>query len=273
MATRLTLIQGFIIDMDGVLYRGKRPLAGAGEFIELLQAEGTPFLLLTNNSTRTPAQYVDKLRRMGIEVGEEAILTSGQATAMYLERVAPGARVYVIGEEGLQTEIARRGFAIVEEDVEFVVVGMDTRLTYDKLRIATLAIRRGAAFIGTNPDRTFPAEEGIVPGCGAILAALEAATDVRPLVIGKPQRAIFDLALARMGTDRGATAVLGDRLDTDILGGKEAGLLTILILSGVTSRRDLEGSSVVPDLVFEDLDQLRAAWREAGSFSFRESAG
>ncbi|MFQ6057849.1 MAG: HAD-IIA family hydrolase [Anaerolineae bacterium] len=259
---RLASVQGFIIDMDGVLYRGDRPLAGAREFIQVLQAGETPFLLLTNNSTRTPAQYVAKLQRMGIHVDEEVILTSAQATAMYLERVAPpGARVYVIGEEGLQSEIARRGFAMAEEDVAFVVVGMDTRLTYDKLRIATLAIRHGAKFIGTNPDRTFPAEEGIVPGCGAILAAVEVATDVKPLVIGKPQRAIFDLALARMGTDRGATAVLGDRLETDILGGQEAGLMTILVLSGVTTRRDLERSPVAPDLVFEDIEHLRAAWQ------------
>jgi 4-nitrophenyl phosphatase len=260
---RLASIQGFIIDIDGVLYRGGQPLAGAREFIEFLQAEGTPFLLLTNNSTRTPAQYVDKLRRMGIEVDEETTLTSAQATAIYLEQAAPGARVYLIGEEGLRAEIAGRGFILAEEDVEFVVVGMDTHLTYDKLRMATLAIRRGATFIGTNPDRTFPSEEGIVPGCGAILAALEAATDVRPLVIGKPQRTMFDLALARMGTGQGTTAVLGDRLDTDILGGKEAGLLTILVLSGVTSRRDMENSSIVPDRVFEGLGQLRAAWQEA----------
>lgn len=260
---RLASIQGFIIDIDGVLYRGGQPLAGAREFIEFLQAEGTPFLLLTNNSTRTPAQYVDKLRRMGIEVDEETTLTSAQATAMYLEQAAPGARVYLIGEEGLRAEIAGRGFILAEEDVEFVVVGMDTHLTYDKLRMATLAIRRGATFIGTNPDRTFPSEEGIVPGCGAILAALEAATDVRPLVIGKPQRTMFELALARMGTGQGTTAVLGDRLDTDILGGKEVGLLTILVLSGVTSRHDLESSSIVPDLVFEGLDQLQAAWQEA----------
>lgn len=263
---RLASVQGFIIDMDGVLYRGDQPLAGGREFIEFLQAEGMPFLLLTNNSTRTPTQYVDKLRRMGIEVDEGVILTSSQATAMYLERVAPpDARLYVIGEEGLRAEIAGRGFAIAEEDVEFVVVGMDTHLTYDKLRIAALAIRRGAAFISTNPDRTFPSEEGIVPGCGAILAALEAATDVSPLVIGKPRRAIFDLALARLGTDRGDVAVLGDRLETDILGGRVAGLLTILVLSGVTSRLDLEGSSIVPDLVFEDIDQLWAAWRDARS--------
>ncbi len=253
-------IKSLIIDMDGVLYRGNEVIEGAGEFIALLQREGVPFLLLTNNSTRTPDQYVEKLAEMGIAVEEGDILTSAQATALYMERIAPPrTRVYAIGQEGLQAAL-REKYTIVEGGASFVVVGMDTELTYEKLKIATLLIRSGAKFVATNPDRTLPTEEGLIPGSGAILAALEAATGVAPFVVGKPEPAIFDLALARMGVGREGAAVIGDRLETDILGGQRAGLITILVLSGATSRQELENSCIKPDLVFEDVRQLYDAW-------------
>jgi len=186
-------IQSLIIDLDGVLYRGDEAIVGAREFIALLQREGIPFLLLTNNSTRTPGQYVTKLGKMGIAIEESDVLTSAQATALYLERIArPEARVYAIGEEGLRAALGER-YTIAEEGADFVVVGMDTGLTYEKLRVATLLIRGGARFIATNPDKTLPTEEGLVPGNGAVLAALEAATGVSPFVVGKPEPAIFDL--------------------------------------------------------------------------------
>lgn len=250
-------IRGFLIDMDGVLYRGDLPLPGARRFVQALQDEDVPFILLTNNSTRTPSQYMTKLEQMGLHVAPSALLTSAQATAMYLEKVAPpGTRMYVIGEDGLRNEITERGYVITEDDVAFVVAGQDTRLTYEKLRIATLAIRSGAIFIGSNPDRSFPAEDGITPGTGAILAALEAASDVTPTVIGKPQQVMFDLALEQLGTRPEETAMIGDRLETDILGANEAGLLTLLVLTGITSRQDLLESDIRPDVVYEDLLQL-----------------
>lgn len=259
----LRSIQSLIIDMDGVLYRGDRPMPGASEFIRLLQQQGVPFVLLTNNSTRTARQYVTKLQKMDIEVEEGVVLTSGEATAIYLEKVAsPGARIYLIGEDGVRLEVAKRGFTIAEEGVTFVVVGMDTQLSYEKLKKAALAIRRGARFIGTNPDRTFPTPEGLAPGNGAILAALEAATDVKPFVTGKPQRAIFELALEKMNATRDKAAVIGDRLDTDIVGGIDAGLTTILLLSGIARSQDVERSSVKPDLIFADMHDLYEAWRE-----------
>lgn len=243
--------------MDGVLYRGDRPLPGARCFVRMLQDKGIPFMLLTNNSTRTVAQYMTKLDHMGLQVTPSDILTSAQATAMYLQRITPpGTRMYVIGEDGLHEELTSRGYVVAEEDVAFVVVGMDTHLTFDKLRTATLAIRSGAVFVGTNPDRTFPSEEGITPGSGAILAALEAATDVSPTIIGKPQQAVFNLALEKLGMRPEETAMIGDRLETDILGGQKAGLFTILVLTGVTSRQHLSDSDLKPDLVFENLDQL-----------------
>jgi len=167
--------------------------------------------------------------------------------------------VYAIGEEGLRAALGER-YTIAEEGADFVVVGMDTGLTYEKLRVATLLIRGGARFIATNPDKTLPTEEGLVPGNGASLAALEAATGVAPFVVGKPEPASFDLALARMGVGKEGTAVIGDRLETDILGGRRAGLSTILVLSGATSRQELENSTIKPDLVFENVRQLYESW-------------
>jgi 4-nitrophenyl phosphatase len=255
--------KSLIIDLDGVLYRGNEPIEGAREFIALLQREEIPFLLLTNNSTRTPGRYVEKLAKMGIVVGESDVLTSAQATALYLERIAPpGARVYAIGEEGLRAALGEK-YILTEDKADFVVVDMDSELTYEKLRVATLLIRGGAGFIATNPDKTLPTEEGLIPGNGAILAALEAATGVAPFVVGKPEPAIFDLALARMGVGKEGAVVIGDRLETDILGGWRAGLITILVLSGATSRQELENSPVKPDLVFEDVRQLYEVWSKS----------
>lgn len=257
----LASIKNLILDMDGVLYRGNQALPGAGEFIRMLQKKKIPFLLLTNNSTRTPAQYVARLHSMGIEVAEDDILTSSQATALYLEQVVPaGAGVYVIGEEGLHSAVLEKGYRLVDGGADVVVIGLDRHLTYDKLKIATLAIRRGALFIGSNPDKSLPTEEGFHPGAGSMLAAVEAATNVAPTVIGKPQTAIFDLALAKLGVGKEGTAIVGDRLETDILGGYRANLITILVTSGATTRQDLDSSDIKPDFVFDDLRHLGQVW-------------
>jgi 4-nitrophenyl phosphatase len=257
---RLQSIKSLMIDLDGVLYRGDEAIVGAREFVAFLQREQVPFLLLTNNSTRTPGQYVTKLAKMGIAIEERDVLTSAQATALYMEGMAPpGGRVYAIGEEGLRAAL-REKYTIAESEADFVVVGLDSGLTYGKLKTATLLIRGGARFIATNPDKTLPTEEGLIPGSGAIVAALEAATGVAPFVVGKPESAIFDLALARMGVGKEGAAIIGDRLETDILGGRRAGLLTVLVLSGATSRQELGNSSIKPDLVFEDVRQLYEAW-------------
>jgi len=260
---KLQSIKSLIIDLDGVLYRGDKPIESAREFIAFLQRGGIPFVLLTNNSTRTPGQYVKKLAGMGIAIEESAILTSAQATALYLEKIAPpGARVYAIGEDGLRAALGET-YTLSRDGADFVVVGMDTKLTYEKLKTATLLIRGGARFIGTNPDKTLPTEEGLIPGSGAILAALEAATGVAPFVVGKPEPAIFDLALARMKVGKEGAAVIGDRLETDILGGQRAGLITILVLSGATSQQDLGNSPVKPDFVFKNVKQLYESWSKS----------
>ena len=258
---KLRSITDLIIDMDGVLYRGDEAIPGAKEFFAFLRERPTGFILATNNSTRTAQQYVDKLAQMGVEVTLEEILTSSQATAMYLETLAPPwTKVYVIGEEGLETAVRERGYIISGDGAEFVVAGMDRRLTYEKLKVATLLIRKGARFIGSNPDKTLPTEEGFIPGAGATLAALEASTGVAPTIIGKPERTIFELAMAKLGGSQEDTAIVGDRLDTDVLGGYNAGLKTILVLSGATNRQDVDNAPVKPDLVFEDIRHLHQAW-------------
>jgi 4-nitrophenyl phosphatase len=260
---KLRCIENLIIDMDGVLYRGDEPIPGAKEFFAFLREHSIGFILATNNSTRTGQQYVDKLARMGVEVALSEILTSSQATAMYLETLAPpGTRVYVIGEEGLETAMRERGYIISGDGAEFVVVGMDRRLTYEKLKVGTLLIRKQARFIGSNPDKTLPTEEGFIPGAGAVLAALEASTGVAPTIVGKPERTLFELALTKMRSSKENTAIVGDRLNTDVLGGYNAGLMTILVLSGAATRQDVDSAPVKPDLVFEDIRHLYEAWRQ-----------
>lgn len=259
---KLWTIKAFIIDMDGVLYVGQHRLPGARQSLSYLEEHHIPFILATNNSTLTPTQYVAKLRAMGIEVAQDRILTSGQATALYLSQVAPArARVYAIGEAGLISPLKEQGFHLAEKEVDYVVVGLDRQLTYEKLTLATLAIRAGATFIGTNPDTTLPTEQGLVPGTGAALAALEAATGESPLIIGKPEPILLRLAMGRMGLPSEGVAIIGDRLETDILGGRKAGITTILVLSGITDREELATSPYQPDFVFDSIADFLEAWR------------
>jgi 4-nitrophenyl phosphatase len=260
----LRTLRHLIIDMDGVLYRGNEVISGTGEFVGFLRRQGIGFILATNNSTRTPQQFVGKLARMGVTVHADEVLTSAMATAGYLADIAPpGARVFVVGQDGLRTALREAGFTLVEDTAEYVVAGMDFNICYERLAQATLLIRAGARFVGTNPDRTFPSERGIVPGAGSLLAFLEAASGVTPTVIGKPETTMLEQALARLGAHRATTAVLGDRLETDILAGRRAGLLTLLVLSGVTDCKLLAASEIQPDLVFRDIAHLHATWQEA----------
>jgi 4-nitrophenyl phosphatase len=259
---QLSDLQAAILDMDGVLYRGDTPLPGAPQLVAWLAEERLPFLLLTNNSTLDPAAYELKLAQMGIDVPADQIITSAVATADFLTtRLAVGAHVYVIGEDGLQATIAARGFVITDRDPQAVVVGLDRQLTYAKLRTATLAIRSGAAFIATNTDRTLPTEIGEVPGAGAIVAALEAATGVAPTIVGKPEPPMMAMAIARMGKPNADTVAIGDRLETDIAGGHRLGLPTVLLLSGVTRVPPPAGATPQPTWVFADAAELLAAWR------------
>lgn len=261
----LHAVQGFLLDLDGVFYWDTEPLPGGREFIALLQESGTPFRFLTNNSTRTPVQYQAKLARFGIQVGPETVITSSLATAAYLEEtLPPGSKLFVIGQDGLLEALQERGFVLTREDLDVaaVVVGMDTRLTFDHLRRATLAVRAGARFVATNPDRTFPSREGIIPGNGAIVAALEAATEQEAFVIGKPEAPIFRYALRQLGLPAEQVAMVGDRLETDVLGAQRCGLRSVLVLCGLTSAEAAAASPLQPDLVCADLSELAALWAE-----------
>ncbi|HVC33641.1 MAG TPA: HAD-IIA family hydrolase [Chloroflexota bacterium] len=258
--TNLADARGVLFDLDGVVYLGSTPLPGAQAVFDWLDQNSRPYCLVTNNSTRTPQQYQDRLLAMGIRVPLPTIFTSALATAQYLKKQYPkGAPVYQIGEAGLREALGEAGFWHEDKRPEVVCVGLDQHLTYDKLRIACLAIRAGARFIATNPDRTLPTEVGLVPGNGAILAALQACTDVTPQVIGKPSATMIDLAIERIGVPKEATVIIGDRLDTDVEAGAAAGITTVLVLTGVHRLPDVPNFPVAPDFVVDDLIQFRAA--------------
>lgn len=261
-ARALQAIRHVIVDMDGVLWRGDEPLPGMEAFFSFLKREGIGFILATNNSTRTPDQYAGRLARYGVEVPKETILTSALVSAAAAAELAPaGAKMYVIGEEGIQQALLERGFVLDDEEADYVVVGWDRQLTWDKLATASLLIHGGAAFLGTNPDTNFPTEAGPVPGDGAILAAIEVTTGVEPLVTGKPAPQMYEEAMRRMDATPETTAMIGDRLDTDIAGAERAGLTTILVLSGIATAEDVAGSQVKPDVVCADIEELVAQWQ------------
>jgi 4-nitrophenyl phosphatase len=254
---------GYVIDMDGVLYRGDAVLPHVGDFLESLDRATVPFVLATNNSTRSAEQYVQKLASMGINVAASRILTSGQATAARMKEEFPrGTTVNVLGMDALREAIFSDGYFVpAGRDAEVVASGADFELTYQDLKIATLAIRSGAAFIATNGDTTFPSEEGLIPGAGAILAALEAATSVKPEVIGKPSTGMLVQGAALLGSDPARTIMLGDRLDTDILAGQLAGFMTVLVLTGVSTLEELATSAIQPDILVPDLGPLVEYYR------------
>lgn len=258
-------LKGVVCDMDGVLWRGETPLPGLRDFFALLEDRQIPHILATNNASKTPEQYVEKLARMGIVTNTEHVLNSATAAADYLAtRAAPGAPVYPIGGPGIREALRLRGFALTEGDrAAYVVVGWDRDLTWQKLATATRLIRNGAGFIAANPDRTFPMEDGLAPGNGAQVAALIASTSVTPVMVGKPAAPLYERALVRMGTSPETTLVIGDRLDTDILGGLRLGMPTALLLSGITRADELPASPVHPDAVFDDLAALVQAWKSS----------
>jgi 4-nitrophenyl phosphatase len=263
---RLKSVRALIVDMDGVLYRGDMPLPGLCPFFDFIRQQGIRFQLVTNNSTLTPAMYVAKMARMGVDVETSDVLTSAVATADYLsQRFEQGSPVYALGEEGLLDALQRAGFVLSQHAPVAVVMGFDRDITYAKLRAATLFIRSGLPFIATNPDMTLPVPEGQVPGTGSIVAAVAAAADQEPLFIGKPQPLLMDQAMARMQSTPETTAAVGDRPETDILSAQRAGILSILTLAGATDRARLATFDIQPDLVLEDIRALQEVWARVRS--------
>lgn len=257
-------IRAVVLDMDGVLWRGGVPLPGVREFFAWVQAQAIPYALATNNSTTSVGTYVKRLADAGIPADPAQVITSAVATAEYVRRhYPPDTPIYIVGEAGLHQALADNGFRFDPDAARLVIAGMDRTLTYEKLKIATTRIRAGADFIGTNPDRTFPVPEGLIPGAGTMLAAIEAATDVAPRVIGKPEPPMFEVAIDRLGATPETTLMIGDRLDTDILGAGRAGLRTALVLTGITTAEEARVSTIRPDAIFDDLPALHAAWQAA----------
>ena len=239
------------------------PLPGLIPFFDFLQQRDLSFVIVTNNSVKTPRQYQQKLAGFGVNIQLDNILTCSLATAYYLKHQQKGTVLYVIGEAGLCYALRQAGFRLTDRadpPADVVVVGGDTTLTYDKLKYAVLSIQRGARLVGTNPDLLVPTEEGLVPEAGTTLAAIQAATGISPTIIGKPERLLFDMAVKIMGSHASQTAILGDRLDTDILGGQRAGLKTILLTTGVDNERTIPEKDIHPDAIFSGLDELTEVW-------------
>jgi 4-nitrophenyl phosphatase len=256
----LAEIRHLILDMDGVLYRGNEPMPRLREFFAFLRERSIPFMLVTNNATRTSLERSEKLAVMGVEVSPSEILVSGQAVARYLRREYPaGTRVHVFGMPALVQAIEDEGFIPADDDVKVVVASVNLEVTYPKIKRAVDLIRRGARFIATNLDPNIPSEDGVLPGSGSMVAMLATASETRPTAIGKPEPIMYELAIAQMGARPETTAAVGDRVATDIVGGKRAGLTTIFVLSGGSDRAEAAGA----DFVFDDIGELLDAWRRA----------
>lgn len=254
---RIDTIKGVILDMDGVIWRGSQPIGNLAEIFTRLKERNWQITLATNNATRTVSQYINRLKTYGVDLQPWQIINSAMAVAQYLHTQFPqGGPVFFIGEDGLSESLGEFGFYQSETQCLAVIASMDRQLTYDKLRTATLLIRNGALFVATNPDRTFPAPDGLVPGAGAILAALEAACYQSPFITGKPSPAMYQIALDRMGLVPEEALVVGDRAETDIAGAQRIGCKTALVLSGVTSHADAYTWRPLPDLIIADLDAI-----------------
>ena len=250
-------ILGLILDMDGVLWRGDEPLLDIPGFFNEAESMGLKVTLATNNATKSVPQYLERFAHFGATLHPDQIVNSPMAAAYYLRARFPnGGPIYIVGESGLHDTLAGLGFTHAEEGVLAVVAGLDRHATYAKLSKASQLVRSGVQFVGTNPDKTFPAPHGLIPGSGSILAFIEAATDVQPLIMGKPEPFMFNLAITRMGFNACETLAIGDRLDTDILGGQKAGCRTAVVLSGVSTQQDVADWSPTPDLVLDNLSDL-----------------
>lgn len=261
-------IRAVLFDMDGVLYVGASPLPGVQEMVDYLETTGRGYLCVTNNASMTSDLFAEKLAKMGIRVTPEHILGSAEATAAWLadqvkHRGAPSGKIFVMGMEGLRASLQTYGFTLTTDpfDATYCVSGAKFDLTYDDLANACLAIRHGARFVGTNPDLTFPSERGQIPGSGSLLALLEAATGVKPVVIGKPNAPMFELAMRRLRTTPDATLMVGDRYDTDIAGALALGMTTAGVLTGISTAEEFARQNMPPHLVLAGLPELLAAFQ------------
>ncbi|NLM26259.1 MAG: HAD family hydrolase [Firmicutes bacterium] len=248
--------KGFIIDMDGVIYHGNYLLPGVLEFVNWLKQENKEFLFLTNSSERSPKELQQKLERLGIEVDEHHFHTSAIATASFLASQTPGGSVYVIGEAGLTNALYDAGFSMNDVNPDYVVVGDTRSYSFEKIEHAVRLVLKGAKLIGTNPDLTGPTERGIVPATKALIAPIELATGRQAYFIGKPNPLMMRHALKKLKTQSDETAIIGDRMDTDIIAGIESEIETVLVLSGVSSRDTVKRFPYRPDYILDGVGDI-----------------
>jgi 4-nitrophenyl phosphatase len=247
--------KGYLIDLDGTMYRGKEVIKEAGDFVRRLKEKGLPYLFVTNNSSRRPEQVAEKLQTFGISAEKEQVFTTSMATAQFIADKKPGSTAYVIGEEGIRSALEEKGITLQEEKPDFVVVGIDRGINYEKLALACLGVRNGAAFISTNGDIAIPTERGLLPGNGSLTSVVTVSTQTQPIFIGKPESIIMEQALEVLGVSKEETLMVGDNYDTDIKAGMNAGLDTLLVHTGVTTKEILKQMEEQPTYVINTLDE------------------
>ncbi|MEK4050895.1 TIGR01457 family HAD-type hydrolase [Bacillus sp. FSL K6-2839] len=247
--------KGYLIDLDGTMYKGTEKIEEAGQFVQKLNELNIPYLFVTNNSSRTPKQVAKKLVSFDIPATEEQVFTTSMATANYIAEQKKDASVYVIGEEGIKQAIEEKGLMFGQEDADFVVVGIDRDITYEKFAVGAIAIRQGAQFVSTNGDIAIPTERGLLPGNGSLTSVLTVTTTVQPTFIGKPESIIMEQAMRVLGTDLSETLMVGDNYDTDIMAGMNAGMDTLLVHTGVTTKELLQKYDKQPTYVIDSLSE------------------
>lgn len=254
--------KGLLIDLDGTMYQGSRPVEGADRLIRYVREAGIAYRFVTNNSSATPEEVASRLSGMGIPANPDEVCTSAQAAAVYIAEVKPGASVYMIGQNGLREALVGAGLRLTDDRPDFVVQGIDRQLTYSDIARAVHHIRNGVPSLLTNPDLLVPSTDGLMPGAGSIGAMIRAASGVDPIVIGKPSSILMDYALSRIGIDARHAWVVGDNLATDIAAGLASGCGTALVLTGLTTRENYESyassAGCKPDRIYDTLDELTA---------------
>jgi len=253
-------ITGLIIDMDGVLWRDSEPIGDLPSIFDRIRSMGLKFILATNNATRTVEQYHNKIFKFGVTLEDWQVITSAEATAIFLKRkYSDGLNAYVVGQPGLKDTLRSWGINVVDEtakDVHVVVASLDYSLTYEKLKHASLLVRSGCEFIGTNSDVTFPTPEGLIPGSGTVVGAIELASEKKAIMIGKPEPLLYQMALDRLGLKPEVVLGIGDRLETDIAGAQAAGIHTALVLSGVSTQDQAECYQPSPEIIAANLAEI-----------------
>lgn len=247
--------KGYLIDLDGTMYRGEEKIDAASRFVQRLAEKDIPYLFVTNNSSRTPKEVAEKLNFMDIPATKKHVFTTSMATAQFIDQSYGKAKVFMIGEQGLKEALEKQGLHLTDQDVDVIVMGIDRDINYEKLSTACLSVRNGAAFLSTNGDVAIPSERGLLPGNGSLTSVVHVSTGVSPTFIGKPESVIVDQALEVLGTNLNETVMVGDNYQTDILAGIRAKMDTIIVHTGVTSKEQMLQEKIKPTWSIESLDE------------------